>query len=96
MEEEITQEEVVETPEMKLERIQRTINVARDSVWVVNRELQILARGEPWSEERKGSITRNVGHLKWVVSNDEVLQSGLDISDLVAAVTAGEQELNKH
>lgn len=78
---------------MTLEEIQRTITVARDSVWVIDDELAKLADGQPANQERKGNIERNVGHLKLVVANPEIASSGENISDLQTAITAGEAKL---
>ena len=75
---------------MTLEEIQATIKAARDSVWVVNDEIAKLDAGQPANNERKGNIERNVGHLKLVVANPEIANSGEDISDLNAAIVAGE------
>jgi len=76
-----------------LEQIQTTIRVARDSVWVVTDELQKLADGQPATPDRKSNIERNVSHLKLVVADQEVVDSGEDISDLNAAIAAGESKL---
>ena len=76
-----------------LEDIQRTIRVARDSVWVINDEIEKLAAGAEANKERKGNIDRNVAHLKIVVSDIDVVNSGEDISDLTAAIAAGEAKL---
>lgn len=76
-----------------LEQIQGTIRAARDSVWVVTDTLDQLAAGKPANKERKGNIDRNVSHLKLVVADQEVIDSGEDISDLQAAITAGEAKL---
>jgi hypothetical protein len=77
------------------EKIQGTIRAARDSVWVIENELQKLSEGTSLTEVAKGNIERNVEHLKIVVSNSEISESGEDISDLHAAISAGEAELNK-
>jgi hypothetical protein len=77
------------------EKIQETIRAARDSVWVIENELQKLSEGTSLTEVAKGNIERNVEHLKIVVSNSEISESGEDISDLHAAISAGEAELNK-
>jgi predicted nucleic acid-binding Zn-ribbon protein len=76
-----------------LEQIQGTIRAARDSVWVVTDEIQKLADGQPANKERKGNIERNVAHLKLVVADQEIIDSKEDISDLQAAITAGEAKL---
>lgn len=73
--------------------IQGTINAARDSVWVVNDSLEKLANGAAASDEIKGNIDRNVSHLKLVVNNPEIVNSGENISDLYQAITDGEAKL---
>lgn len=76
-----------------LEQIQGTIRAARDSVWVISDEIQKLADGQPATTERKGNIERNVSHLKIIVADQEIIDSGEDISDLNAAITTGEAKL---
>lgn len=78
---------------MTQEQIEGTVRAARDSVWVINDELSKLANNMPWNEERKGNIERNVAHLELVMANPEISGSGLDLSDLTAAINAGNQEL---
>lgn len=78
---------------MTQEQIEGTVRAARDSVWVINDELSKLANNMPWNEERKGNIERNVAHLDLVMANPEISGSGLDLSDLTAAINAGKQEL---
>lgn len=75
------------------EQIEGTVRAARDSVWVVNDEIEKLANGMPWSNERKGNIERNVAHLDLVMANPDISGSGMDLSDLTAAINAGKQEL---
>lgn len=75
------------------EQVLRTITAARDSVWVINDSLRKLSEGATLTNELRGNIERNVGHLKLVVANPEISTSGNDISDLHAAVTAGEAAL---
>jgi len=81
---------------MTQEQIEGTVRAARDSVWVVNDELQKLSNGGSWTDERKGNIERNVAHLELVMSNPEISGSGLDLSDLNAAINAGKIELANH
>lgn len=81
---------------MTQEQIEGTVRAARDSVWVVNDELAKLAAGQPWNNERKGNIERNVAHLELVMSNTQITGAGLDLSDLTAAINAGKQELAAH
>lgn len=78
---------------MTQEQIQGTIKAARDSVWVVNDSLEKLTNGAEPTDEIKGNIDRNVSHLKLVVANPEIANSGEDISDLYQAITAGEAKL---
>jgi len=78
-----------------LEEIQTTIKAARDSVWVINNELQKISENESMTDEVKKTIQRNVEHLKIIVSDPQVSASGEDISDLHSAISAGETELNK-
>lgn len=76
-----------------LEQIQGTIRAARDSVWVVEDTIQQLVDGEDANNERKSNIERNVAHLKLVVADQEVIDSGETITDLQAAIVAGEAKL---
>lgn len=78
---------------MTAEQVTQTIRAARDSVWVINDEIEKLANGMPANQERKGNIDRNVSHLKIVVANPQVAESTEDISDLNAAIAAGEAKL---
>jgi len=76
-----------------IEQIRGTIKAARDSVWVVNDTLGQLAAGKTANKSRKGDLERNVGHLKLVVSDPEISESGEDIQDLHDAIAAGELKL---
>jgi hypothetical protein len=67
----------------------QTIRAARDSVWVIEDSLAKVAAGATLSNELRGNIERNVEHLKLVVGNPNVLESGEDISDLHNAITQG-------
>jgi hypothetical protein len=78
---------------MTQEEIQGTIKAARDSVWVIDDSLEKLANGAAATNEIKGNIDRNVSHLKLVVGNPEIANSGEDISDLYQAITDGEAKL---
>lgn len=79
---------------MTQEQIEGTVRAARDSVWVVVDELSKLANNMPWNDERKGNIERNVAHLELVMANPQISGSGLDLSNLIAAIEAGKQELS--
>lgn len=82
-------EKEVPTPE----QIVRTITAARDSVWVINNTLEKLTNGATPNQGLRGDIDRNVGHLKIVTTSENVVNSGNDISDLLAAITVGEAKL---
>jgi hypothetical protein len=80
--------------EVKTEQqITQMITAARDSVWVIGDTIQKLENGQTPSRELKGAIERNVGHLKIVVADEDVINSGQDISDLQAAIATGESKL---
>jgi hypothetical protein len=76
-----------------LEEIQSTIRAARDSVWVISDEIEKLGTRGELTNDGRGNIERNVGHLKIVVSSTEITESGEDISDLHSSIAAGEQAL---
>lgn len=76
-----------------LAQIQATIRAARDSVWVIDDTISQLVAGKTANSERKGNIERNVGHLKIVVADPEIVASGEDIADLQAAIVTGEAKL---
>ena len=80
--------------QMTQEQILGTIRAARDSVWVISDSLGKLANNNNvMTDELKGNLERNVGHLKLVVANPEISGSGEDITDLNAAITNGEAAL---
>lgn len=79
--------------QMTQEQILGTIRAARDSVWVISDQLNKLANGSQMTDEIKGNLERNVGHLKLVVANPQISGSGEDITDLNAAITNGEAAL---
>lgn len=78
---------------MTQEEIQGTLKAARDSVWVIDDSLAKLAGGAQPTDEIKNAIDRNVSHLKLVVGNPDIANSGEDISDINAAITSGEAKL---
>ena len=86
-------EQPLRTPRT-LAQIQGTIKVARDSVWVITDEIKKLTAGTALpNENTKGNLDRNVEHLKLVVADTEIVNSGEDISDLIAAIATGEAKL---
>jgi hypothetical protein len=76
-----------------IEEIQGTIRAARDSVWVITDEIEKLNAGEEPNKDRKDNIDRNVSHLKLIVADTEITESGEDIADLIAAIATGEAKL---
>lgn len=83
-------QEQEQTPQ---QRVEGTVRAARDSVWVVNDEIQKKAdRGELTAEGR-GNIERNVAHLEIVMGDPQVVELGGDLSDLTAAITNGKAAL---
>ena len=76
-----------------LAQIQGTIRSARDSVWVITDEIEKLTAGASPNKNNKDNIERNVGHLKLVVADTEIVNSGEDIADLIAAIATGEAKL---
>ena len=87
-------EQPLRTPRT-LAQIQGIINSARDSVWVITDEIEKLTAGAPPDQEHKGNIDRNVAHLKLVVADTEIVNSGEDIADLIAAIATGETKLSE-
>ena len=81
---------------MTQEEVNNYLRAARDSVWVINEELSKLAKGETPSDQIKGNIERNVGHLEIVVDREEVKTMGGDISELNTAITAGKAKLQQN
>jgi hypothetical protein len=76
-----------------LEEIQSTIRAARDSVWVITDQIEKLAAGETPDTNIQGNIERNVSHLELVVADTKIVNSGENISDLVAAIASGREKL---
>lgn len=82
------------TPEQQQERVDQTVRAARDSVWVISDEIQKkAARNGVLTEEGKGNLERNVGHLELVMKDPKVVELGGDLSDLTAAITDGKAAL---
>lgn len=81
------------TPEQLQERVNGTVTAARDSVWVINDEIQKKADRGELTPEGRGNIERNVAHLEIVMGNPKVIELGGDLSDLTAAITNGKAAL---
>lgn len=76
-----------------IEEIRGTIKAARDSVSVITDTLEQLVAGKTANADRKGNIDRNVGHLKIVTGDQEIIDSLEDIQDLHDVIIAGEAKL---
>lgn len=79
-------------PPLTLEEIQGTIHTARDSVWVVTDTIAKIA-GENYTDEHKGNLERNVGHLRIITGTTDIVESGEDIADLLQAIEDGDTAL---
>lgn len=75
------------------QKIDGTVRAARDSVWVINDEIQKKADRGELTQEGRGNIERNVAHLEIVMSSPQVVELGGDLSDLTAAITNGKAAL---
>ena len=82
----------MQTPKTQ-EQILGTIRAAKDSVWVINDSISKITPEVPLSDELKGNLERNVGHLKLVLTDPEITNSGEDLSTLTQAVVDGEAAL---
>jgi hypothetical protein len=71
------------------QRVDGTVRAARDSVWVVNDEIQKKADRGELTNEGRGNIERNVAHLEIVMADPQIIELGGDLSDLTAAITNG-------
>lgn len=76
-----------------LEQTQKHIGDARDSIWVIEDTIKELSNGKIANAERKSNISINVEHLKIIVADKEVIASGENIADLIAAIATGEGKL---
>jgi hypothetical protein len=75
------------------ERVDGTVRAARDSVWVINDELEKKQQRNELTAEGRGNIERNVAHLEIVMSDPQVVELGGDLSDLTAAIIDGKAAL---
>jgi hypothetical protein len=67
------------------EEILYTITAARDSVWVIETEVQ----NQNPTKDTVRTVERNVSHLELVTSKQHIIDSGEDISDLISAIQLG-------
>lgn len=75
------------------QRVDGTVRAARDSVWVINDEIQKKADRGTLTAEGRGNIERNVAHLEIVMGDPQIVELGGDLSDLTAAITNGKAAL---
>jgi hypothetical protein len=75
------------------ERVDGTVRAARDSVWVINDELEKKQQRNELTAEGRGNIERNVAHLEIVMSDPQVVELGGDLADLTAAIADGKAAL---
>lgn len=71
------------------EKIDRTINAALDSVWVIDNELS----KEYFSQDSYNILKANVGHLEIVLNSENIKNSNRDLTKLQDAVTRGKTAL---
>ena len=75
------------------QRVDGTVRAARDSVWVINDEIQKKADRGTLTAEGRGNIERNVAHLEIVMSDPQIVELGGDLSDLTGAISNGKAAL---
>jgi hypothetical protein len=73
------------------EQIAGSISAMRDSVWVINSEIEKAP-----SKETIQTIGRNVGHLELVMSDENIIGFGEDLSDVTEAIVAGKAFQDEH
>lgn len=82
---------------MTEKQVKRYLQAARDSVTVIEEELEKLeVFGWKPSLRIKDSLKRNIGHLKIVVQNDNVIECDDDCADLHKAIADGEAALKAY
>jgi hypothetical protein len=74
------------------EEIAGSISAMRDSVWVINSEIV----KEEITKEVIDTVGRNVGHLELMLSKEEIIGAGEDLTDVEEAVTAGKAFIEEH
>jgi hypothetical protein len=72
------------------DEITTTLRAARDSVYVINKELS----REYFRQESVSTLKANVEHLKIIVNQEDIKNSEHDISDLIKAINDGEEALS--
>lgn len=74
------------TPEQKIDY---SIKVARDSVWVITSELS----REFFRNESLSLLKANVAHLELVIGNSDIANCGQDLSDITEAIELGKNAI---
>lgn len=80
-----------QAPQAPQMNVERAISAMRDSVWVVNTESE-----KEVSAQTVGAVKRNVQHLELMMGKDEIKNAGQDLSDVTAAITAGNTFVESH
>jgi hypothetical protein len=61
------------------------ISAMRDSVWVINTELQ----KQPITKQIVETVLRNVQHLEHMMNKTEIVNSGENLIDIAEAINVG-------
>lgn len=73
------------------EQIEQMISAMRDSVWVINSEIEKTP-----SKESIRTIQRNVSHLELMMSKDFISNFDEDFSDITESITNGKNFETEH
>jgi hypothetical protein len=73
------------------EQILSSISAMRDSVWVINSEME-----KSPSKESIQTIQRNIAHLELQISNEHIISFGEDLSDVTEAINVGKLFEEEH
>lgn len=68
----------------KEEQVLKNISAMRDSVWVINSEIE-----KDVTKSTLETIQRNVSHLELMMSNSDIIDSGEDLTDITQAIDSG-------
>jgi len=73
------------------ERIAGAISAMRDSVWVINSEIEKTP-----SKEVVETVGRNVAHLELMLGKEEITEFDEDLSDVTEVITTGRAFQEEH
>lgn len=76
-----------------IECIERCISVARDSASMINYH---ISNSEEPEKKIVDSVYRNYSHIEYAFSDNAIMQSGIDISDIIAAKETAKQYILEH